>query len=120
MPLRNDLTDSHYSQLFFVIGHIAIKMLTYVEQLESELKAAFAASFQKKKKKDSDSDDDENRKSQEEDDLAQITGGKEAEVDQYKSMLDDLTESSLIQEGLLGRFMPILTSMAEDALRRYT
>ncbi len=31
MPLRNDLSDSHYSQLFFVVGHIAIKMLTYVE-----------------------------------------------------------------------------------------
>ena len=31
MPLRMDLNDSHYSQLFFVVGHLAIKMLTYVE-----------------------------------------------------------------------------------------
>mmetsp|Transcript_46949 Transcript_46949/g.62157 ORF Transcript_46949/g.62157 Transcript_46949/m.62157 type:complete len:93 (-) Transcript_46949:414-692(-) len=92
MPLRNDLSDSHYSQLFFVIGHIAIKMLTYVEHLEAELKAAFTASFQKKKRRDSDSSNEENKNSQE-DDLAQITGGKEAEVDQYKSMLDDVTET---------------------------
>ena len=31
MPLRSDLSDSHFSQMFFVVGHIAIKMLTYVE-----------------------------------------------------------------------------------------
>ena len=34
MVLRDDLSDQHYSQLFFVIGHIGIKMLTYVEHLE--------------------------------------------------------------------------------------
>ena len=82
MPLRSDLTDSHYSQLFFVVGHVAIKMLSYVEQLESEIKLAFTDSFKKKKKerRESDGSEDENNKSQE-DDLAQITGGKEAEVD---------------------------------------
>ena len=52
--------------------------------------------------------------------MAQITGGKEAEVDQYKSMLDDITESSLIQDGLLGRFAPIIKAMAQEALNRYT
>ena len=118
MPLRNDLSDSHYSQLFFVVGHIAIKMLTYVEQLETDLKQAFTDSFNKKKKK-RDSDDSNEDKDQE-DDLAQITGGKEAEVDQYKSMLDDITDSSLIQEGLLGRFTPILKAVAAEALKRYT
>lgn len=30
-PLRTDITDMHYAQLFFVVGHTAIKMLTYVE-----------------------------------------------------------------------------------------
>ena len=38
MTLRDDISDQYYSQLFFVIGHIAIKMLTYVEHLEKELK----------------------------------------------------------------------------------
>jgi len=36
--LRTDITDMHYAQLFFVVGHIAIKMLTYVEHIDSELK----------------------------------------------------------------------------------
>lgn len=52
--------------------------------------------------------------------MAQITGGKEAEVDQYRSMLDDITESSLIQDGLLGRFTPILQAVAQEALTRYS
>ena len=69
MPLRNDLQDSHYSQLFFVLGHVAIKMLTYVEQLELDLKKALTESFQKnKKKKDSDDSGEENK--EQEDDLA--------------------------------------------------
>ena len=37
-PLRTDITDMHYAQLFFVVGHIAIKMLTYVEHIDAELK----------------------------------------------------------------------------------
>ena len=110
MPLRNDLQDSHYSQLFFVVGHVAIKMLTFVEQLEIDLKQAFTDSFKKKKKKKD--SDDSNEENKDEDDLAQITGGKEAEVDQYKAMLDEITENYLIQDGLLGRFTPMLQAMA--------
>lgn len=37
-PLRTDITDMHYAQLFFVVGHTAIKMLSYIEQMESDLK----------------------------------------------------------------------------------
>ena len=35
-------------------------------------------------------------------------------------MIDDLTESALIQEGLLGRFTPMLQATAEEALRKYS
>ena len=35
-------------------------------------------------------------------------------------MLDDVTESSMIQQGLLGKFTPILRQMAEETLRRYS
>ena len=65
MPLRQDMTDIHFSQLFFVIGHIAVKMLSYVELLESELKQALTNSFNRKKQEG----DNEDGKKQE-DDLA--------------------------------------------------
>lgn len=92
MPLDENLTDVHYAQLFFVVGHTAIKMLTYVEQIESVMKQALQDSYKKGKKKRQSSgsgqEDDDG-----DDDLAQITGGKEAEVEQYCGMLQDVTEN---------------------------
>ena len=46
-----------------------------------------------KKKKDSGVKNIEDEKEDQEDDLAQITGGKEAEVDQYTTMLHEITEN---------------------------
>lgn len=54
------------------------------------------------------------------DDLAQITGGKEAEVEQYTQALQDIAENQLLQEGLLGRFTPILETFAKESLKRYS
>lgn len=35
----------HYAQIFFVVGHVAIKMLTYIEQIDNELKKSGTESF---------------------------------------------------------------------------
>ena len=35
-------------------------------------------------------------------------------------MLIELTENKMIQEGLLGRFLPIIKSVAGEALERYS
>jgi len=51
-------------------------MLSYVEFLEAELKQALTNSFNKRKE-NNDAEEGKNK----EDDLAQITGGKEAEVE---------------------------------------
>ena len=50
--LRSDITDLHYAQLFFVVGHVAIKMLTYVEQMDNELKRSGTEAFQQKETKE--------------------------------------------------------------------
>lgn len=98
-PLRSDITDMHYAQLFFVVGHVAIKMLTYVEHLDSDLKKsgthAGTENFQagNKGKKQQDGNDDSK---QAEDELDQIGGGKEAEIEQYSQMLHRITEDTLI------------------------
>lgn len=92
-------------------------MLTYVEQLESDLKQAITENIQKKrgKKNASQSDDDEEDK----DGLDDITGGKDAEIEQYCSMLQKITEDKLIQEGLLGKFLPPILDIAHATLQRY-
>lgn len=33
-------SDMHYTQLFFVVGHVSIKMLAFVDMLENDLKKA--------------------------------------------------------------------------------
>ncbi len=58
-------------------------MLSFVEVLEAELKQALANSYKKQEESKND-------------DLAQITGGKEAEVEQYTARLQELTEQDLI------------------------
>ena len=93
LELREDLSEDHYSQLFFVVGHVAIKMLAYAEFLEAEVKNILTEGNKSKRKSESNPDQrNEDGKEAEEDDLAQITGGREAEIDQYTTMLRDITE----------------------------
>lgn len=61
-----------------------------MEQCEFELKQALTESF---KKRDKNRNSGEGNEESKEDDLAQITGGKEAEVEQYTQMLQDITEN---------------------------
>lgn len=75
-------------------------MLTYVEHLDSDLKKSGThagnevfQSGNNKGKKQQDGNDDSK---QAEDELDQIGGGKEAEIEQYSQMLHRITEDTLI------------------------
>ena len=52
------MTELHYSQLFFVVGHVAIKMLTYIEQIEQDMKKSVADAYQNRRKNSEGDDDD--------------------------------------------------------------
>ncbi len=79
--LRTDITDMHYAQLFFVVGHTAIKMLSYIEQLDNEMKKQNGGQGPEQQPKGGKKNEEENNK--EDDELDQIAGGKEAEIEQY-------------------------------------
>lgn len=74
-------------------------MLTYVEQIDNELKRAGSDNFgseQKVKERDhrrGKNQDDDNKQDEE---LDQIAGGKEAEIEQYSQMLTEITEKFLL------------------------
>jgi hypothetical protein len=38
LPMRDNLNEMQYAQLFFVVGHTAIKMLACVETIERTVK----------------------------------------------------------------------------------
>lgn len=84
-----------YAQLFFVVGHVSIKMLAFVDMLENDLKKAVHGRK-----------GDENGQSDADQDLAQVTGGQEAEIESFTQTLSDITEDKLIQEGFLGQYLP--------------
>ena len=95
------VTDLHFAQLFFVVGHVAIKMLSFVEMLENDLKRAI--NFKKGSGGQQNAADGRNNEQSEQDeDLAQITGGNDAEIESYCTMLQKITEEKLIQQGYIG------------------
>lgn len=67
--LQTEPLDVHFTKLFFVVGHTAIKMLTFIEQMDNELKKSGSEAFVHKDKPDGGKNDEE---------LDHIAGGKEA------------------------------------------
>jgi len=53
LVLTQNKSDSQFTQLFFVVGHTAIKMLTFVEQMDNELKKSGSEAFSQKGKRES-------------------------------------------------------------------
>ena len=72
LELRQDLTECHYSQFFFIVGHIAIKMLAYTEFLETEVKKILTEGNKTKRKSEINPNhaEGEDNKEKEDDDLA--------------------------------------------------
>ncbi len=64
------------------MGHTAIKMLSYIEQIDNEMKRSTGGhSMNEQGGKGGKKGEEENNK--EDDELDQIAGGKEAEIEQY-------------------------------------
>lgn len=50
--LRPNVTENHYAQLFFVVGHISVKMLAFVEQIEINMKKQMSEAGKKQQEQD--------------------------------------------------------------------
>jgi len=85
VPLRTDLEEHHFSNLIFFVGHTAIKILILIEQIDTDLRNSLRDNGgnqqQKNQAKARGSKKNEEEKAEEE--LDQIAGGKEAEIEQY-------------------------------------
>ena len=92
-------------------------MLTYIEQVEQGMRKSAADASQNRRKNSEGVADEAQEK---EDDLAQITGGKDAEIEQYVLMLHKIAEENLIQDGLLGKFLDPIRGIAQSAQQRYS
>ena len=114
----NMMTPLKLAQLIFVVGHIALNMIIYGENLEATIKKKFtqkernkAKSSSKKKKKAEEEKDNEN------DEINNIVGGQEAEVDLNISLIHKIIDEDLLVKNLIAKYVPIITTIAKSTLK---
>ena len=95
----NMMTPLKLAQLIFVVGHIALNMIIYGENLEATIKKKFSQkerknknTTSKKKKKKNEDEDDEG----ENDEINNVVGGQEAEVDMNISLIHKIIDEELL------------------------
>lgn len=98
---RRDVTDNHFAQVFFVVGHASIKMLAYLEQQEDMIKRVIGEDGSEEEKK-------------EEHDM--ILGGSEREVDEALKTFNFIREEIFVDRGLFGDFVPSMVTIAKKTL----
>ena len=114
----NMMTPLKLAQLIFVVGHIALNMIIYGENLEATIKKKFAQkersktkSSSKKKKKNNEDENNEN------DEINNIVGGQEAEVDLNISLIHKIIDEDLLAKNLIAKYVPIITTIAKSTLK---
>lgn len=100
------------SRLFFVVGHISLKLLVYTEALTGSLRRAQASKTVSKQSeasnKTNDSSDDNNDEADAIEDELGVAAEAEAENERR---LAEITEKEIIGRGLIGVFSPLLLSV---------
>lgn len=102
------------SQLIFVAGHLSIKMVTYIENVERLLEKR----CEKKKQKKKDSKNNKDEEDQEEE-LDIIAGGGDAELEADRTFLNNVMEKTLLQKNLLAKFVPVIDMVINHIVSKY-
>ena len=116
----NTMTPLKLAQLIFVVGHIALNMIIYGENLEATIKKKFN---QKEKSKSTSSNKKKNNKdnkeneTNEKDDINNIVGGQEAEVDLNISLIHKIIDEDLLVNNLISKYVPMITTIAKSTLK---
>ena len=115
----NQMTPLKLAQLIFVVGHIALNMIIYGENLEATIKKKFSQKERNKnkssKKKKKKNEDDE--EAGENDEINNIVGGQEAEVDLNISLIHKIIDEDLLVKNLISKYVPMISSIAKATLK---
>ena len=112
--MLNAITPMKLAQLIFVVGHIALNMIIYGENLEASIKKKFSGKDSKSntasKKKNNDED-------KENDEMNKIVGGNEAEVDLNINLVHKIIDEDLLVKHLIAKFVPMIVTIAKNTLK---
>jgi len=106
------------ARFFFVVGHIAVKLLVYTEALSISLRRANAAKSLSKqesadKAKSSDNDEAKIKEDSDEDIEAELGLAAQAEAETEKKVAD-IAENEIVERGLIGLFSPLLVRIVAN------
>lgn len=104
----SNLFEIKLSQLLFIVGHVALKLLVYVSNIENELKRLKIEGEKKQ---------EEHSKEQEGNELDKVYGGLEAEYERKMDQLHNIVETSILNQNLLSNYAPIVLQIIQDLLR---
>ena len=92
------------ARLAFLVGHLSLKVLLLVDGLEHSLRK-----MKSEKEKD--------QIAEEHNELTQMDGGLEAEVDARIDTLHDILDKDIIQHNLIGQFSQAIGRVCQDLLQ---
>ena len=114
------MTPLKLAQLIFVVGHIALNMIIYGENLEATIKKKFNQKDKKKstnkKKNNKEEENKEEDNKDDHDEINDIVGGKEAEIDLNISLIHKIIDEDLLVKNLIAKYVPIITTIAKSTL----
>jgi len=130
LPASNSTAHSlRLSRFFFVLGHIALKLLIYTEVLSSSVRRANGAKTVKKQesvsagKKDNDNSDAEskNGSDDEEDDAIEAELGIAAQAEaETERKVADVSENEIVGRGMISLFTPMLLRVVANEEGTYS
>ena len=116
----NMMTPLKLAQLIFVVGHIALNMIIYGENLEATIKKKFSQKENNDKKKTSSKKNKnkniEEEKDKDNDEINNIVGGQEAEIDINISLIHKIIDEDLLVKNLIAKYVPIIKTIAKTTL----
>ena len=107
--INEQISPLKLAQLIFVIGHVALNMVIYSEKLETNLK--------KKAMENSSSKQRKSEINTTKDDINEIAGGKEAEIEFNVQLLHKLIDEEILKKNLISKFTPMIIKIAQESLK---
>ena len=104
------------AQLIFVAGHIGMKMVIFIENIEKLLEKR----NEKKKQKKKESKKSEAHDEEAEEELDLIAGGNDADLENDRTFLTNVLNKTLLQKNILAKFVPIIDEIIKNMIEKYS
>jgi len=101
--------EEKMAQLFFILGHSAIRFLIYFDNIEA---------YFKKLKNEAETLAQAGKKNMREEELDKISGGVEADIERKIEQLHKIAERYLVHKNLLGQFVPLMRGFVMEIINR--